>query len=138
MRYASEQAIPLPWRCRAQHRLKQLPRDAERNLLLKLRGPDPQDLKPGRLRAAGDCRQQFTLSNPSWPLYHDHRSDPSADAIKHTIYQRQLGLTLNQTGDSTARQDAHVRAPPRAITATPPSPRAGPRSSQHSRDRPDS
>ena len=90
----AEQPAPLASRSRAQHRLKQLTRHAERDLLLKLRAPRAQHPKPARPRDLAYRRQQLALANPGRPLHHHHRPGPTAHPIEQTTHPRQLSLAL--------------------------------------------
>ena len=107
-RNTSQQPTPLPWRSRAQHRLKQLTRNPERDLLLKLRPPRAQHPKPTRLRARPHRRQQLALPDPSHTLYNDDRPSATTSRIEQTTHQPELKLTLQQlTSAHRMRRLAH-------------------------------
>jgi len=101
------------------HRLKQLTRDPEPNLSLKLRSPRPQHPKPTPHRTRPHRRQQLTLPNPSRTQHHNHRPGSSTHPIKPPLHSRQLHLALKQPANSNPRQHTHQPPPPGA-TPTPP------------------
>ena len=106
-----KQPPPLLAGCRAQHRLKQLPRHPERDLHLKLRAARPQDSKPTRPRPCTHRRQQLGLPDPSDAFHHDDRPHPGGQLIKRAVHAGQRSVALQQPLHNNSRQDAHQRTP---------------------------
>ena len=89
-----KQPTPRPRRSCPQHRLEQLTRNPERDLLLKLRPARPQHSKPTLLPARPRRHQQLALANPSRTLHQNDRPGTGRYLVKHAIDMRQLDLTL--------------------------------------------